>query len=77
MPYRVCYPIFKLIYFAVANAKHNMGLNEEYLVIIKATTNEGTTMKKPSKKHQYSFMNQTFSTKFLISISKQFHIKTK
>lgn len=46
MPYRACYPIFKLIYSAAANAKHNMGLNEEYLVIIKATVNEGPTVKK-------------------------------
>ena len=46
MPYRACYPIFKLIYSAAANAKHNMGLNEEYLVITKATVNEGTTVKK-------------------------------
>nr|YP_010315024.1 ribosomal protein L22 [Ampelopsis aconitifolia]UNA64589.1 ribosomal protein L22 [Ampelopsis aconitifolia] len=46
MPYRACYPIFKLIYSAAANAKHNMGLNEEYLVIIKAAVNEGTTVKK-------------------------------
>nr|YP_010311223.1 ribosomal protein L22 [Tetrastigma rafflesiae]UNA63363.1 ribosomal protein L22 [Tetrastigma rafflesiae] len=46
MPYRACYPIFKVIYSAAANAKHNMGLNEEYLVIIKATVDEGTTVKK-------------------------------
>nr|YP_010314531.1 ribosomal protein L22 [Cissus trifoliata]UNA64096.1 ribosomal protein L22 [Cissus trifoliata] len=46
MPYRACYPIFKLIYSAAANAKHNMGLNEEYLVISKATVNEGPTVKK-------------------------------
>ena len=46
MPYRTCYPIFKLIYSTTANAKHNMSLNEEYLVIIKVTVNEGTTMKK-------------------------------
>nr|YP_010313880.1 ribosomal protein L22 [Rhoicissus digitata]UNA63445.1 ribosomal protein L22 [Rhoicissus digitata] len=46
MPYRACYPIFKLIYSAAANAKHNMGLNEEYLVIIKAAVNEGATVKK-------------------------------
>nr|WEF49546.1 ribosomal protein L22 [Cissus quadrangularis] len=46
MPYRACYPIFKLIYSAAANAKHNMGLNEEYLVISKATVNEGPTAKK-------------------------------
>nr|YP_010314778.1 ribosomal protein L22 [Cissus discolor]UNA64343.1 ribosomal protein L22 [Cissus discolor] len=46
MPYRACFPIFKLIYSAAANAKHNMGLNEEYLVISKATVNEGPTVKK-------------------------------
>ncbi|KAL8170474.1 hypothetical protein V2J09_022278 [Rumex salicifolius] len=27
MPYRACYPIFKLIYSAAANAKHNKGFN--------------------------------------------------
>nr|YP_009474096.1 ribosomal protein L22 [Poliothyrsis sinensis]AVK40761.1 ribosomal protein L22 [Poliothyrsis sinensis] len=46
MPYRACYPIFKLVYSAAANASHNMGLNEPYLVISKAEVNEGTTMKK-------------------------------
>nr|YP_009474011.1 ribosomal protein L22 [Itoa orientalis]AVK40675.1 ribosomal protein L22 [Itoa orientalis]QGU84794.1 ribosomal protein L22 [Itoa orientalis] len=46
MPYRACYPIFKLVYSAAANASHNMGLNEAYLFIIKAEVNEGATMKK-------------------------------
>nr|UDD76417.1 ribosomal protein L22 [Eucalyptus behriana] len=46
MPYRACYPIFKLVYSAAANASHNMGFNEESLVISKAEVNEGTTMKK-------------------------------
>nr|AKC98543.1 ribosomal protein L22 [Corymbia citriodora subsp. citriodora] len=46
MPYRGCYPIFKLVYSAAANASHNMGFNEASLVISKAEVNEGTTMKK-------------------------------
>nr|WSP01689.1 ribosomal protein L22 [Syzygium bamagense] len=46
MPYRACYPIFKLVYSAAANASHNMGFNEANLVISKAEVNEGTTMKK-------------------------------
>ncbi|MFS7968473.1 putative ribosomal protein L22/L17 superfamily [Helianthus anomalus] len=28
MPYRACYPIFKLVYSATANASSNMGLNK-------------------------------------------------
>nr|YP_010160871.1 ribosomal protein L22 [Baccaurea ramiflora]QRH18377.1 ribosomal protein L22 [Baccaurea ramiflora]QXF60478.1 ribosomal protein L22 [Baccaurea ramiflora] len=46
MPYRVCYPIFKLVYSAAANASHNMGFNEASLFISKAEVNEGTTVKK-------------------------------
>nr|QGU83936.1 ribosomal protein L22 [Homalium racemosum] len=46
MPYRACYPIFKLIFSAAANASHNMDLNEESLFISKVEVNEGTTMKK-------------------------------
>ncbi|KAK3445264.1 hypothetical protein EUGRSUZ_A01255, partial [Eucalyptus grandis] len=46
MLYRACYPIFKLVYSAAANASHNMGFNEASLVISKAKVNEGTTMKK-------------------------------
>nr|YP_010227478.1 ribosomal protein L22 [Eucalyptus woollsiana]UDD81345.1 ribosomal protein L22 [Eucalyptus behriana]UDD84830.1 ribosomal protein L22 [Eucalyptus viridis]UDD81430.1 ribosomal protein L22 [Eucalyptus behriana]UDD84915.1 ribosomal protein L22 [Eucalyptus viridis]UDD86190.1 ribosomal protein L22 [Eucalyptus woollsiana] len=46
MPYRACYPIFRLVYSAAANASHNMGFNEASLVISKAEVNEGTTMKK-------------------------------
>ena len=46
MPYRACYPIFKLIYSAAANASHNMDFNEASLVISKAEVNEGTTVKK-------------------------------
>ncbi|KAJ0612482.1 putative ribosomal protein L22/L17 [Helianthus annuus] len=36
MPYRACYPIFKLVYSAAANASSNMGSNEANLVISKA-----------------------------------------
>nr|UYG22390.1 ribosomal protein L22 [Antirrhinum majus var. pseudomajus] len=46
MPYRACYPIFKLVYSAAANASYNMGSNEANLVISKAEVNEGTTVKK-------------------------------
>nr|YP_010538993.1 ribosomal protein L22 [Datisca cannabina]UYF12854.1 ribosomal protein L22 [Datisca cannabina] len=46
MPYRACYPIFKLVYSAAANASHNMGFNEASLVISKAEVNQSTTVKK-------------------------------
>nr|QLI52795.1 ribosomal protein L22 [Melanophylla alnifolia] len=46
MPYRACYPIFKLVYSAAANASYNMGSNESNLVISKAEVSEGTTVKK-------------------------------
>nr|YP_009568960.1 ribosomal protein L22 [Physena sessiliflora]YP_009569461.1 ribosomal protein L22 [Physena madagascariensis]QBC68902.1 ribosomal protein L22 [Physena madagascariensis]QBC68978.1 ribosomal protein L22 [Physena sessiliflora] len=46
MPYRACYPIFKLIYSAAANASHNRGLNKADLIISKADVNKGTTIKK-------------------------------
>nr|YP_010216619.1 ribosomal protein L22 [Stachyurus chinensis]YP_010216703.1 ribosomal protein L22 [Stachyurus retusus]YP_010216787.1 ribosomal protein L22 [Stachyurus yunnanensis]YP_010571612.1 ribosomal protein L22 [Stachyurus himalaicus]UBS93699.1 ribosomal protein L22 [Stachyurus chinensis]UBS93783.1 ribosomal protein L22 [Stachyurus chinensis]UBS93867.1 ribosomal protein L22 [Stachyurus retusus]UBS93951.1 ribosomal protein L22 [Stachyurus yunnanensis]UZH32872.1 ribosomal protein L22 [Stachyurus himal len=46
MPYRACYPIFKLVYSAAANASNNMGFREASLVISKAEVNEGTTVKK-------------------------------
>lgn len=46
MPYRACYPIFKLIYSAAANASHNKGFNKADLIISKAEVNKGTTMKK-------------------------------
>nr|YP_010828232.1 ribosomal protein L22 [Santalum acuminatum]WFF45250.1 ribosomal protein L22 [Santalum acuminatum] len=46
MPYRACYPIFKLVYSAAANASHNKGFNKEALVLSKAEVDEGTTVKK-------------------------------
>nr|YP_009751354.1 ribosomal protein L22 [Pedicularis muscicola]QIJ99920.1 ribosomal protein L22 [Pedicularis muscicola] len=46
MPYRACYPIFKLVYSAAANAAYNLGSDEANLVISKAEVNEGTTTKK-------------------------------
>lgn len=46
MPYRACYPIFKLVYSAAANASYNMGSKETNLIISKAEVNEGTTVKK-------------------------------
>nr|YP_010247507.1 ribosomal protein L22 [Heteroplexis impressinervia]YP_010447437.1 ribosomal protein L22 [Heteroplexis vernonioides]QPD06549.1 ribosomal protein L22 [Heteroplexis impressinervia]QWV61159.1 ribosomal protein L22 [Heteroplexis vernonioides] len=46
MPYRACYPIFKLVYSAAANASINMGSNEANLVISKAEVNQGTIVKR-------------------------------
>nr|ATL60939.1 ribosomal protein L22 [Kohautia caespitosa] len=46
MPYRACYPIFKLVYSAAANANYNMGSSEVNLLISKAEVHEGTSRKK-------------------------------
>ena len=46
MPYRACYPILKLVYSAAANARHNLGFDEENLVISKAEVNESHTLKR-------------------------------
>nr|YP_009544325.1 ribosomal protein L22 [Salvia chanryoenica]AYO45877.1 ribosomal protein L22 [Salvia chanryoenica] len=46
MPYKACYPIFKLVYSAAANASYTMGSAEDNLVIIKAEVNESTVVKK-------------------------------
>nr|WOZ11916.1 ribosomal protein L22 [Prostanthera althoferi subsp. althoferi]WOZ12003.1 ribosomal protein L22 [Prostanthera althoferi subsp. althoferi]WOZ12351.1 ribosomal protein L22 [Prostanthera althoferi subsp. althoferi]WOZ12612.1 ribosomal protein L22 [Prostanthera althoferi subsp. althoferi]WOZ12873.1 ribosomal protein L22 [Prostanthera althoferi subsp. althoferi] len=46
MPYKTCYPIFKLVYSAAANASYNMGSAEANLIISKAEVDEGTTAKK-------------------------------
>ncbi|KAJ4822846.1 hypothetical protein Tsubulata_017925 [Turnera subulata] len=46
MPYRACYPIFKLVYSAAANASHNLGLDKTSLVISKAEVNGGPVKKR-------------------------------
>nr|YP_011026643.1 ribosomal protein L22 [Lenophyllum guttatum]WQN00723.1 ribosomal protein L22 [Lenophyllum guttatum] len=46
MPYRACYPIFKLVYSGAANASHNKNFKKGNLIISKAEVNEGTTVKK-------------------------------
>nr|YP_010847605.1 ribosomal protein L22 [Ceropegia dolichophylla]YP_010848035.1 ribosomal protein L22 [Ceropegia longifolia]WEV92173.1 ribosomal protein L22 [Ceropegia dolichophylla]WEV92686.1 ribosomal protein L22 [Ceropegia longifolia]WLN31767.1 ribosomal protein L22 [Ceropegia sunhangiana] len=46
MPYRACFPIFKLVYSAAANASYNMASNEANLVISKAEVNKGPAIKK-------------------------------
>nr|YP_010880396.1 ribosomal protein L22 [Hygrophila ringens]WHU31383.1 ribosomal protein L22 [Hygrophila ringens] len=46
MPYRACYPIFKLVYSAAANASYDLGSDEANLRIIKAQVNEGTNVKR-------------------------------
>lgn len=52
MPYRACYPIFKLVYSAAANGVHNMGFNEASLFIVKAEVNEATSAKRLRPKAQ-------------------------
>ena len=46
MPYQTCYPLFKLVYSAAANANHNMGLNEADSFISKAEVNRSAIVKK-------------------------------
>nr|YP_008963435.1 ribosomal protein L22 [Sedum sarmentosum]AFQ99102.1 ribosomal protein L22 [Sedum sarmentosum] len=46
MSYRACYPIFKLVYSAAANASHNKNFKKGNLIISKVEVNEGTTVKK-------------------------------
>ena len=46
MPYRACYPIFKLVYSAAANASDSMGSNEANLIISNTEVNERTRTKK-------------------------------
>nr|WPX85743.1 ribosomal protein L22 [Aegle marmelos]BEV74676.1 ribosomal protein L22 [Aegle marmelos] len=46
MPYRACYPIFKLVYSAAANGIHNLGFNKGSLFIVKAEVNKGPTVKR-------------------------------
>nr|YP_009441480.1 ribosomal protein L22 [Portulaca oleracea]ATN40621.1 ribosomal protein L22 [Portulaca oleracea]QBC69384.1 ribosomal protein L22 [Portulaca oleracea] len=46
MPYRACYPIFKLIYSAAANASHNNASNKAELWIKKIEVQKGNTIKK-------------------------------
>uniref|UniRef100_A0A7M4BGM1 Large ribosomal subunit protein uL22c n=1 Tax=Helianthemum songaricum TaxID=1085673 RepID=A0A7M4BGM1_9ROSI len=46
MPYRACYPIFKLIYSAAANARRYRKFKKANLIISKAEVNKGTTRKK-------------------------------
>nr|YP_010040457.1 ribosomal protein L22 [Sedum emarginatum]QOZ39839.1 ribosomal protein L22 [Sedum emarginatum] len=46
MPYRACYPIFKLVYSAAANASHNKNFKKGNLIISKVEVNEGPTVKK-------------------------------
>ena len=46
MPFEICYPVFKLVYSAAANASHNMGLNEADSFISEAKVNRSTIVKK-------------------------------
>nr|YP_009272288.1 ribosomal protein L22 [Diospyros oleifera]YP_009272388.1 50S ribosomal protein L22 [Diospyros kaki]YP_010277316.1 ribosomal protein L22 [Diospyros vaccinioides]ATG87779.1 ribosomal protein L22 [Diospyros sp. 'deyangshi']UUL97020.1 ribosomal protein L22 [Diospyros rhombifolia]WLN31963.1 ribosomal protein L22 [Diospyros kaki var. silvestris]AJF94256.1 ribosomal protein L22 [Diospyros oleifera]AMD07933.1 50S ribosomal protein L22 [Diospyros kaki] len=46
MPYRACYPIFKLFYSAAANASYILDSEKTNLIISKAQVHKGTTVKK-------------------------------
>nr|ADD30286.1 ribosomal protein L22 [Gunnera manicata] len=80
MPYRASYPIFKLIYSAVANATHNRGFNEANLFISKMEVNEGTTVKKlkpRARGRSYPIKRSTCHIKIVltdISLYKEFFI---
>nr|UHJ17483.1 ribosomal protein L22 [Corydalis mucronifera]DBA09513.1 TPA_asm: ribosomal protein L22 [Corydalis boweri]DBA09585.1 TPA_asm: ribosomal protein L22 [Corydalis hendersonii var. altocristata]DBA09656.1 TPA_asm: ribosomal protein L22 [Corydalis mucronifera] len=62
MPYRACYPIFKLVYSAAANASHNMRIRKTDLIISKAEVNKGTIRKKlkpRARGHSYPIKKTT------------------
>jgi large subunit ribosomal protein L22 len=46
LPYTACKPIIKVLRSAVANAKHNKGLDETKLTIESAFADQGPTMKR-------------------------------
>ena len=46
MPYRACYPIFKLVYSAAANATHYRDFDKANLFITKAEVSRSTIMNK-------------------------------
>lgn len=46
MPYKACGPIWKLIYSAGANAKHNFNLSKENLIISETFVNQGPIFRR-------------------------------
>jgi large subunit ribosomal protein L22 len=46
MPYASCKPIIKVLRFATANAKNNLGLDEKTLRVKSAFADQGPTMKR-------------------------------
>lgn len=46
LPYKACDPIFKLIYSAASNAKHNEGWGKSNLKINTAYANQGPILKR-------------------------------
>ncbi len=46
MPYRACEPVLKVLRSAVANAKHNQGLDPASLVVRAAFADQGPTLKR-------------------------------
>nr|YP_009435884.1 ribosomal protein L22 [Monopsis flava]ATG25973.1 ribosomal protein L22 [Monopsis flava] len=62
MPYRACYPIFKLVNSAAANASYILGSNERNLFISKAEVNGGTIKKRlklRARGHSYPIKKPT------------------
>nr|YP_009459566.1 ribosomal protein L22 [Quercus sichourensis]YP_010048673.1 ribosomal protein L22 [Quercus acuta]YP_010157514.1 ribosomal protein L22 [Quercus chungii]YP_010224587.1 ribosomal protein L22 [Cyclobalanopsis edithae]YP_010251855.1 ribosomal protein L22 [Quercus hypargyrea]YP_010251939.1 ribosomal protein L22 [Quercus schottkyana]YP_010305529.1 ribosomal protein L22 [Quercus glaucoides]YP_010305615.1 ribosomal protein L22 [Quercus hypargyrea]YP_010305701.1 ribosomal protein L22 [Quercus monim len=69
MPYRVSYPILKLVYSAATNAIHNVGLNEASLIISKAEVVKGyycEKIKTSSSRAQLSDKKTRFSYNYWI-----------
>nr|QBG40292.1 ribosomal protein L22 [Juglans cinerea] len=83
MPYRTCYPLFKLVYSAATNAIHNMGLNESSLIISKVEVNKGTTVKKLKPRAQgpsYPIKRPTCHITILlkdISVNEEYYKRSK
>nr|ATG25886.1 ribosomal protein L22 [Monopsis debilis var. debilis] len=62
MPYRACYPIFKLVNSAAANASYILGSNKENLFISKAEVNGGPIKKRlklRARGHSYPIKKPT------------------
>jgi len=70
MPYRACSPIWKLLSSAAANAEHNLNLNKEKLVILKAVANQGPILRRlrPRAKGQtYAIKKPTSHITIIVS----------
>nr|YP_009340809.1 ribosomal protein L22 [Palmophyllum crassum]BAW34756.1 ribosomal protein L22 [Palmophyllum crassum] len=46
LPYKACTPVFKVLYSAASNAKHNYGWTKSQLIIKDAYADNGSTLKR-------------------------------